>query len=455
MKEYYLIVGCARSGIAATEFLLSKGNKVILTDYKDQSAIVDLFPEILSCSNNPNITLVFGKQPELSILSEVKEIIVSPGVPLELPILQKAKEQKINIISEIELAYRYSKAPIIAITGTNGKTTTTTLLGQIFTNSGRRTYVVGNIGDPFIKFVGEATAEDIFIAEVSSFQLETSEKFKPKMSTILNITPDHLDRHKTMENYTSIKCKVAENCTEDDYFLMNLDDPIMSQTKLKANCNLIAFSLEKKVTQGAYLDGNLIKLVDKNQEYTVCEKEDLKIPGMHNIQNILAAVALAYFGGVDLTVIRDTLINFSGVAHRLEFVRELDKITFINDSKGTNTDASTIAIRAFETPIILLAGGYDKNGSFDEWIDSFQGKVKQLIVIGATADKIIKTANEKGFKHVVKKTTFNEAVLEAYRVARPGDTVLLSPACASWGMFKDYEERGNIFKNIVHDLGGK
>ena len=454
MRQYYLIIGCARSGVATTNFLLDKGEKVILTDNKEEALIVESFPEVLELKKNPNLKLIFGTQPDLCTLDEIREIILSPGVPLTLPILKKAREEKINIISEIELAYRYSKAPIIAITGTNGKTTTTTLVGEIYKHSGRETFVVGNIGDPIIKYVDEANKEDIFIAEISSFQLETVEKFKPRMATILNISSDHLDRHKTMENYISAKYRIRENMTEDGFFLINKDDPILS-SRLISDINLLEFSLKEKVKRGAYYDGEFIKVVDHNEEYTICSGKELKIPGMHNVQNALAAVVLSYFGGVELEVIRETLISFMGVEHRLEFVKEVDGITFINDSKGTNTDASTIAIKALKPPIVLIAGGYDKRVSFDEWMDSLLGKVKTLVVLGDTADQILETAQRKNFKNILKVDTFKNAVLEAYKNAEKGDTVLLSPACASWGMFKDFEERGRVFKEIVQRIGGK
>lgn len=455
MREYYLIVGCARSGVATAKFLLAKGHKVILTDTKDLKVILDLFPEVKDFIDNPKIRLVFGKQADLEVVDIVKEIVLSPGVPLDLPILIKAKNEKISIISELELAYRYSNAPIIAITGTNGKTTTTTLVGEIFKNSGRGTYVVGNIGDPMIKYVDSAGPEDIFIAEISSFQLETISKFRPKISTILNLSPDHLDRHKTMDNYVDAKFRIIENCTGEDMFLVNLDDPLLSTRQDEVKCRLIGFSTEKKVSKGAYLDDNIIKIADNDTIWEICHRDELKIPGIHNVSNALAAVALAYFGGVSVPIIRESLIQFSGVEHRLEFVRELNGIRFVNDSKGTNTDASIIAIKAINTPIVLIGGGYDKNVEFTQWIESFKEKVKYLVVVGATSEKIVATANTLGYKNAIRKNTFEEAVLQAYDLAQKGDTVLLSPACASWGMFKDFEERGRVFKEIVNHLGGK
>ncbi|WP_303865004.1 UDP-N-acetylmuramoyl-L-alanine--D-glutamate ligase [Alkalibaculum bacchi] len=454
MRQNYLIMGCARSGLATAKFLANKGEHVILTDSKEESKIIESFPLVLELQKNSNIKLIFGQQPDLKVLDEVKEIIMSPGVPLNLPILEKAREEKIKIISEIELAYRYSKAPIIAITGTNGKTTTTTLVGEIFKNSGRKTFVVGNIGDPIINYIEEANEEDVFIAEISSFQLETIENFKPVMTTILNISPDHLDRHKTMENYIDAKYRIIENMNEENIFVLNKDDSVLSLRKTP-NVKVLAFSIKEKVRQGAYYDGESIILVDQDEEYTICKRKELKIPGMHNVQNALAAVVLSYFGGVSIQVIQDTLLSFKGVEHRLEFVSEIDGITFINDSKGTNTDASTIAIKAFDTPIVLIAGGYDKKVSFDEWMDSFEGKVKYLVVLGATADQILETAERKNYENIEKVNTFEEAVLKAYENAENGDTVLLSPACASWGMFVDFEERGRVFKDIVKHLGGK
>ena len=265
MRQNYLIMGCARSGLATAKFLANKGEQVILTDSKEESKIIESFPQVLELQKNSNIKLIFGQQPDLKVLDEVKEIIMSPGVPLNLPILEKAREEKIKIISEIELAYRYSKAPIIAITGTNGKTTTTTLVGEIFKNSGRKTFVVGNIGDPIINYIEEANEEDVFIAEISSFQLETIENFKPVMATILNISPDHLDRHKTMENYIDAKYRIIENMKEKNTFVRNKDDSVLSLRKT-TKVKVLEFSIKEKVKQGAYYDGESIILVDEDEE---------------------------------------------------------------------------------------------------------------------------------------------------------------------------------------------
>ncbi|MFZ7120416.1 MAG: UDP-N-acetylmuramoyl-L-alanine--D-glutamate ligase [Eubacteriaceae bacterium] len=455
MEKKYLIIGCARSGVAVANFLLAKGKKVILSDNKDYDDVVSSFPEIINLGYNKDIIFDFGGQPNEIILEQVEEIIVSPGVPLDLPIIKKAEKMKIKIISEIELAYRYINAPIIAITGTNGKTTTTTLTGEIYKNSGRKTYVVGNIGDPIIKYVEESNEKDIFIAEISSFQLETIEDFKPYISTILNITPDHLDRHKNMENYIKAKCRVFENALEEDLFLINLDDPILSKMKITNRCNNIYFSIKNKVKRGAFLEDGIIKVADGEKTLQVCNAKDLKIPGIHNIKNALASVALAYYGGVEIDVIRDTLKDFKGVEHRLELVRVLDDIAFINDSKGTNTDASSIAIKAIDTPIILIAGGYDKNIDFDGWINSFENKVRYLIVMGETSNKITEAALKNGYNNVIQVDSLERAIEKAYEKSKKGDTILLSPACASWDMFKNFEERGELFKEIVNDLGGK
>ncbi|MFZ7131107.1 MAG: UDP-N-acetylmuramoyl-L-alanine--D-glutamate ligase [Eubacteriales bacterium] len=455
MDKKYLIIGCARSGIATAKFLLSKGEKVVLTDNNNKDKILSSFPEVESWSKDENIELIFGRQPDEEVIYRIKEIIMSPGVPLNIPIIKKAKDLKINMISEIELAYRYSKAPMIAITGTNGKTTTTTLTGEMFKNSGKKTYVVGNIGDPIINYVDIAGSEDIFVAEISSFQLETIQDFKPHLSALLNITPDHLDRHKTMENYIHTKGKIFQNLTESDFCLINADDPILSDMKVNSDCNKIYFSVDKIIKRGSFLVDNTIKIIDGEKIFPVCSIDDLKIPGIHNVKNALAATALAYFGGVSIPVIQKTLKSFPGVEHRLEMVRVFHGVTYINDSKGTNTDASTIAIQAVKAPIILIAGGYDKDSAFEQWMDSFDEKVKYLIVLGATADKIIETARVKNFEQITKVSSLEEAVSVAFKMAQEGDTVLLSPACASWDMFRDFEERGTLFKKMINKLGGK
>lgn len=452
MNEKYLIIGCARSGIAAAKFLLNRGEGVILTDTKDEQEVIAEFSDLKLIKKNAKACFVFGKQPDLNYLDEVKEIIMSPGVPLDIPIISKARELNINIISEIELAYRFAKAPIVAITGTNGKTTTTTLTGQIFINSQKKTYVVGNIGDPIINYVDKATEDDIFIMEVSSFQLQTINKFRPCLSVILNITPDHLDRHKTMENYIQSKFRIFMNTKENDYCLLNADDPLINEDKIKGNGKKIYFSVLKSIKEGAYLENGIIKISHAGKTFEICKTECLKIPGMHNIKNTLAAAALAYFYGIDISVIRRTLLEFTGVEHRLEIVSVIKGVTYINDSKGTNTDASIIALNSVKSPVILIAGGYDKNSSFTNWIRIFKDKVKHLIVLGETADKIIESSKEEKFYSFTKVNSLKEAVNKAHDLSKEGDTVLLSPACASWDMFKDFEERGKSFKDLVHEL---
>ncbi|NTW72187.1 MAG: UDP-N-acetylmuramoyl-L-alanine--D-glutamate ligase [Eubacteriaceae bacterium] len=450
MKNCKMIIGMARSGMASAEFLLDRGFKVVLYDsnyekLKEHESIVKML-------NNPLTTGIFGDNITDDILQEVEEAIVSPGVPPDIPLIKKITSMGIPLVSEIELAYRYLRAPIIGITGTNGKTTTTTLTYEIFARSHFKAYKTGNIGDPIINYADIAEENDMVIAEISSFQLENIEKFRTKLSTILNITPDHLDRHVTMENYINSKKKIFKNSCPEDYVLINADDEYAEVIERDVRCRKIYFSANGRRGDGAFLDSNMMKIADGNQILELIDIKDLKIPGIHNVKNALAASALAYFAGVEIEIIKQGLIEFTGVEHRLEFVRELNGIRFINDSKGTNTDAGIIALEAMSSPVILIAGGYDKKTDFSDWIDHFKGKVKKVFVIGTTADQIISTAAKKGFLNIEKCSAFKEAILKSYESAEKGDTVLLSPACASWDMFENFEVRGQIFKDTVKSL---
>ena len=449
MIKRTLVVGAARSGVAVTELLLSHGEAVLLTDTRSSGIVLKEFPQILDFEKNPEFESIFGVQPSLEILTVIDEVVISPGVPLSIPIIQAAYAQGIPVTGEVEAAYRLTQTPFIAITGTNGKTTTTTLLGEIFKASGRGTYVVGNIGDPITNYVDSATADEVFITEISSFQLETIHTFRPQAAAILNLTPDHLDRHLSMENYVHAKGRIFENQRAEDLLVLNGDDPLVGELGEKAVSRKALFSYKKTVDYGAWCLAGEIYINNGQESILVCREDELGIIGPHNTMNALAALTLAYFSGVELEVIVRVLKTFAGVEHRLELVGCFDGVTYINDSKGTNTNATITAVNAVTEPIILLAGGYDKKEDYSELMALVAKRVKQLIVLGVTADDLIKAATAKGFTTITKVDTYEEAVAHAKAVAVSGDTVLLSPACASWDMFDNYEIRGRVFKRLV------
>lgn len=449
MRKTTLVIGAARSGVAVTELLLNRGETVVLTDTRASSIVHKEFPQILDYEKEAEFESIFGIQPSPEILNAIDEVVVSPGVPLIIPIIQAAYEQGIPVIGEVEAAYRLTKTPFIAITGTNGKTTTTTLLGEIFKASGRGTYVVGNIGDPITNYVGSAKEIEVFVTEISSFQLETIQTFRPRAAAILNLTPDHLDRHLTMENYVNAKGRIFENQTTEDLLVLNGDDELVCQLGEKARSKKAYFSYKSKVDYGAWCLKGEIWINNGTENIFVCNEAELGIIGPHNTMNALAALTLAYFSGVTLAVIVQVLKSFQGVEHRLEMVGCFAGVTYINDSKGTNTNATITALNAVKEPIILLAGGYDKKEDYSELMELVAKRVKRLIVLGVTADDLIKTAKIKGVMAITRVETYEEAVACAKAEAQNGDTVLLSPACASWDMFDNYEIRGRVFKELV------
>ncbi|MBC3886944.1 UDP-N-acetylmuramoyl-L-alanine--D-glutamate ligase [Acetobacterium paludosum] len=449
MRKTTLVIGAARSGVAVTELLLDQEESVVLTDTRTSGIILKEFPQILDYEKRPFFESIFGMQPSLDILNIIDEVVVSPGVPLIIPIIKAAYEQGIPVIGEVEAAYRLTKTPFIAITGTNGKTTTTTLLGEIFKASGRGTYVVGNIGDPITKYIESSKEADVFVTEISSFQLETIQTFHPKAAAILNLTPDHLDRHLTMENYVKAKGRIFENQTEEDLLVLNADDDLVCRLGEQAISKKAYFSYLKPLDYGAWCQDGKLYVNNGEEIVFVCREDELGIIGPHNTMNALAALTLAYFSGVTIDVIVNVLKSFEGVEHRLEWVGCFSGVTYINDSKGTNTNATITALNAVETPIILLAGGYDKKEDYSDLMELVAKRVKRLIVLGVTANDLIKAAHQKGFTNIIKVENYEEAVAVAKAEAVVGDTVLLSPACASWDMFDNYEIRGKIFKELV------
>lgn len=440
-----LVFGSGISGIGAVKLLEDHGAEVVLYDGNeslDQASLREQLGE--------KTTIVLGEFPE-HLLEELELVVLSPGVPTDLPVILAMKEHGIQVIGEVELAYAFGKGDVLAITGTNGKTTTTSLLGEIMKCHQEEVFVVGNIGNPYTVAAGQMTEHSVAVAEMSSFQLESIETFRPKVSAILNFTPDHLNRHHTMEAYVEAKKQIAKNQTAEDYCVLNYEDERTKAFGEEVKAQVLYFSSAHKLERGIYLDDG--KMIYKNpEEEIVCHVDELQILGIHNYENVMAAVAMAAVYGVPMDTIRKAILAFKGVEHRIEYVTEKDGVVYYNDSKGTNPDAAIKGIQAMNRKTVLIGGGYDKNSEYTEWIQAFDGKVKQLILIGATREKIAQDAEKCGFHDYVFADTFEEAVLLAAKTAKSGEAVLLSPACASWGMFPNYEVRGEKFKEIVNSL---
>lgn len=446
-EKKVLVFGSGISGIGAVKLLEKHGADVILYDGNAK-----LDPEALrtKLGEGCKAEIILGEL-ETSVLDCLDLAVLSPGVPTDLPVVCAMRERNIPIIGEVELAYQFGKGKVLAITGTNGKTTTTTLLGQIMRDYQDDVHVVGNIGNPYTIAADEMTEQSVAVAEMSSFQLETIVTFRPDVSAILNYTPDHLNRHHTMEAYIEAKENIARNQTENDYCILNYEDEIMRKFSENLKCQVLFFSSQHKLEKGIYLEDG--KIIYKNpEEVCVCDVNELQILGTHNYENVMAAVAMAAVYGVPMESIRKTICAFSGVEHRIEYVTEKQGVAYYNDSKGTNPDAAIKGIQAMNRRTVLIGGGYDKDSEYTEWIQAFDGKVKKLILIGATKEKIAADAEKCGFHDYVFAETFEEAVLLAAKLAEPGEAVLLSPACASWGMFLNYEVRGEKFKEIVNAL---
>ena len=441
-----LVCGMARSGVSAAQCLYELGARVTISDSKAEEKLA----EALQPLEGMDIRRCLGDQAQPADLESYDLAVTSPGIPLQAPILRAVQAAGVPLIGELELGAQVSRAPLYAVTGTNGKTTTTTLIGEIFRNLGKTTYVVGNIGYPFTACALRCGEEDVAVAEVSSFQLET---FHPHIAVMCNITEDHLNRHGTMEEYIRVKERIFENMGQGDYAVLNLDDPIVRGMAERIPCTPAFFSRRQEVETGAYLEGEEVVFSLNGHKKRVLRADEIRIPGEHNLENALAATALAMLAGVPAPVVRHTLKTFPGVEHRIETVRTVEGVTYINDSKGTNVDASIRAVRAMKAPTVLLAGGYDKHTDFLPLArEILASKIHTVVVLGDTAEQIERALRAVGFESILHAKTFEEAVLLARSCAREGENVLLSPACASFDMFQDYEERGRVFKEIVSRL---
>ena len=443
-----LVAGLARSGLSSAKLLYKLGAGVIVYDRKSEDELSSLVEELKA---GMKCEFCLGQEPE-HLLEQVDFIVLSPGIPTYAPFLVKAGDMGIKVISEVELAYQYCKAPILAITGTNGKTTTTALLGEIMKASGRTTHVVGNIGIPFTDTALEMESSHVAVVEISSFQLDTIVRFRPWISLLLNLTEDHLDRHKSMDNYLAAKSRIFENQRDGDFLILNGDDPVLQKLAPDTGVKVFYFSRLRSLQEGAWVsEGNILMNINEDA-VTICPVDQVGIPGTHNLENALAATLAAGLAGVKPAVIAHVLKEFPGVEHRIEKVDTINGSTFYNDSKGTNPDSSIKAIEAMKRPIVLIAGGYDKKSGFSGFIDAFGTKVRELVLLGETADIIAATAKEKGFTKIHMTKSIEEAVEKAYALSSPEWDILLSPACASWDMFRDFEERGQKFKEAVQAL---
>lgn len=440
-----LVYGLGKSGIGAAKLLIRHRAEVVVYDTNNS-----LFKEEIIKELGTEVEIFLGKFPE-QILANIDLAVLSPGVPTSLPEIVLMRERDIKVIGEIELAWVCGKGEVLAITGTNGKTTSTTLLGEIIKEYNKNTFVVGNIGMPYTDIADETTDESTIVAEISSFQLETIDTFHPKISAVLNVTPDHLDRHHTMEIYSDVKKSITKNQTGLDYCILNYEDDITREMAETIDAKIVFFSSKRRLDYGVFLEDDKIIFRDET-DLVITDVKDLNLLGTHNYENIMAVTAMAYVYGVPQDTIREVLHAFMGVPHRIEFIGEFKGITYYNDSKGTNPDAAIKAVKAMNRPTILIAGGYDKKADYKEWIDSFHGKVKELILLGETKEDIAKDAEQEGFHNYVFADSFDEGVEKAVRIAKRGEAVLLSPACASWDMFSNYEERGNRFKELVGEL---
>lgn len=442
-----IVAGTGKSGISATKLLVNHGVKVYLFD-ENKDRDIEAIKEKTGDSELVQIEL--GELGE-DALSSSQLMVISPGIPVDAPFTDVVRNAGIPIWSEIELAYHYGKGKIAAITGTNGKTTTTALVGEIVKAHNAKTIVVGNIGIPYTELCDTTDDDSDTVAEISSFQLETVIDFHPNASAILNLTPDHLNRHYTFENYGNVKFSITKNQTMDDVTVLNYDDEhtrAMGE-KAKDHCHVVYFSRLEKPAGGVYVEDGDIILEDGDKKINVLAIKDLKLMGAHNVENVLAAVGISYYMGVPVDVIRDVATSFKAVAHRIEYVDTIDGVAYYNDSKGTNPDAAIKGIQAMVAPTFLIGGGYDKGSEYDEWIEAFDGKVKWLVLIGQTAQKIADCAKRHGFNSIIFEENLQDAVAYCHENAVDGDAVLLSPACASWGQFDNYEQRGDMFKEYV------
>ncbi len=447
-KKKVMVAGSGKSGIGAADLLKKLGATVIIYDGNEKLNKEDVLAKL---KDSKDVEVILGELED-SVIDNIDLMILSPGIAIDAPFVNKVREKGVPIWGEIELAYVVAKGKLAAITGTNGKTTTTALTGEILAAYYSHVDVVGNIGNPYTTTAFDTDEDSVTVAEISSFQLETIHTFKPDVSAVLNITPDHLNRHHTMECYTNVKMSITKNQDSNQPVILNYEDEILREYAPKLNNRIVWFSSKRKLDKGIFLDGKNIIYKDDNGEKIITTTEDTNLVGIHNIENIMAAIGISINMGVPADIIKEAIRKFKAVPHRIEYVDTVDDVIYYNDSKGTNTDASIKAIQAMSRPTVLIAGGYDKKVSFDDFAKELKGKVKCLVLLGQTAQQIADTVKKYGFDNIIFTKSLEEAVEECRKAANPGDAVLLSPACASWGMFDNYEQRGDMFKELVYNM---
>ena len=441
-----LVVGLAKTGLATAKFLKAQGSIVSTTEERSREQMKAALQEL----EGSDIAMEWGGHGKETFLRQ-DLIVVSPGVDLAIKPIQEAMKKGVRIISEIELACRFIEAPIVAVTGTNGKTTTTVLIGEMLKESGKRVGVGGNVGEPLILFADRRNSWEVLVAEISSFQLEAIETFRPRIAVLLNVTEDHLDRYAQYADYIQAKARIFENMTSEDVAVLNRDDPIVMRLAEDIAARKIFFSLKERLNEGVFSNGENIKLrLAGEEDYSLASA---RLKGVHNVENMMAAITAARLSGCSKKAVETVLNRFEGLEHRVEFVREIDGVRYYNDSKGTNVGSVVKSLQGFSDPVILIAGGKDKNGDLaplKEWV---QQRVTRLILIGEAKERMARELG--GLTDTILAPTLEEAVLLAHRSAKRGEVVLLSPACSSFDMFKDYKERGKVFKEAVHQIGGR
>ena len=442
------VIGAARSGVGVAKLLASMGARVFVSDSGDPAKVKQYTDEL------DRFTIPFETGSHSEQVFDAELMVISPGVPSDEPVVIEAQKRGIAVVSELEVASWYCRVPIIAVTGTNGKTTTTTLIGRMLHDAGRLHIVAGNIGDAFSNHAAQLNSNSVAVVEVSSFQLDHVDRFKPKVSVLLNITPDHLNRYgNSLERYAASKGRIFKNQDAEDVLIYNADDEVVAELVKKARSRAFGFSIRQTLNEGAYLDNDELVINIGGEKRTIIKREEMMLPGLHNVTNALAAALAVTVFGVDAESLKHTLATFRGVEHRLEFVREINGVSFVNDSKATNVESTRHALRSFNAPLVLMLGGRDKGNDYSQIDDLVKNNVKTIIAIGESAGNV-----EEHFKTivpVVRAESMTEAVQASLKHAGKGDTVLLSPACASFDWFDSYEHRGKVFKECVHGIADK
>jgi UDP-N-acetylmuramoylalanine--D-glutamate ligase len=443
-----LVVGLAKTGVATAQFLLERGADVLVTDMQGEAKLKDSVDALRRWAADAGkmLALELGGH-KMESFKNADLIVASPGVPLAIEPIQQAIRSGVEVISELELAFRYLKGRVIGITGSNGKTTTTTLVGEILKLGHRKCHVAGNIGYPLISFVGASTLDDLYVTEISSFQLEGIKQFKPYIGAVLNITPNHLDRYRSFDEYVAAKRLLFKNYGTEEYAVLNADNVLTEKMAADLSCRVLFFSRKKALARGVFVQGDDVLYRYNGTEVKLIELGDIPLKGTHNQENVMAALAIGRICDVPERVMQQAVRAFKGVEHRLEFVAEIQGVPYYNDSKATSVDATIKAVEVFDGNVLLILGGKDKGGDFSLLRDVLRSRVKHVLLIGAATEKIAQALQD--LVPMTRCSSMSNVVETATRLAVPGDTVLLAPACASFDMFDNYEHRGRVFKQEV------